>query len=100
MRKWFILIAAGPGEKLPEWPLPTHSASPTGDQQPFFTKKEAIKGLTPELHSLHNPGSLLTIDKEAQDAYKPLDRPINGSRSVYHHPDGKREFTQRELACI
>lgn len=100
MRKRFILIAAGPGEKLPEWPLPTHSASPTGDQQPFFTEKEAIEGLTPELHSLHDPGSLLTIDKEARDAYKPLDRPINGSGSVYHHPDGEREFTQRELACI
>lgn len=100
MRKRFILIAAGPGEKLPKWPTPTHSSSPTGDQQPFSTEKETIEGLTPELHSLHDPKSLPVIEKEARDADKPIDRPINGSGSVYHHPNGKRDLTQRELASL
>lgn len=100
MRKRFILIAAAPGEKLPKWPTPTHSPSPTGDQQLLFTEKEAIEGLTPELHSLHDPDSLPVMDCETRDAEKPIDRPVNGSGSVYHHPDGERDFTQRELACL
>lgn len=100
MRKRFILIAAGPGEKLPRWPTPTHSSNATGDQQPFLTERDAIEGLTPELHSLHDPDSLPVIDRESRDADKPIGRPINGSGSVYHHPDGKRDLTQRELACI
>lgn len=100
MRKRFILIAAGPGEKLPKWPTPTHSSSPTGGQQPLFTEKEAIEGLTPELHSLHDPDSLPTIKNEARDADQPINSPINGNGSVYHHADGERDFTQRELACL
>lgn len=100
IRKRFILIAAGPGEKLPSWPTPTHSSNPTGDQQPLFTERDAIGGLTSDLHSLHDPEILPMMDCETRDADKPMDKTINGSGSVYHHPDGERDFTQRELACI
>lgn len=100
VRKRFILIGAGPGETLPSWPTATHSATPTEDQWPLFTEWDAIGTLNPVLHSLHEPKSLQVMDFEERDADKPIQKPINTSGSVYHHPDGEREFTTRELACL
>ncbi|KAH8773643.1 S-adenosyl-L-methionine-dependent methyltransferase, partial [Diaporthe sp. PMI_573] len=100
VRKRFIMIGAGPGEKLPSWPAPTHSLDPTGDQQRFITEEEAISGLNPRLHSLHNPDSMRVINRAARDADKPIDSAISTSGSAYPHPDGEREFTLRELACL
>lgn len=100
MRKRMIVIAAGPGEALPSWPTPTHSSNPTGDQQPFLTEEQAISGLTPELHSLHDPKSLRVIDRMARDADKPMEFVIGSNGPGRPHPDGKREFTLRELASL
>ncbi|KKY33519.1 putative rip defective [Diaporthe ampelina] len=100
MRKRFLLLGAGPGETLPTWPAVTHSADPTGDQQPFVTEEEATGGLNSDLHSLHDPESLRAISRAPRDANKPLNTAINASGSVYHHPDGERGFTLRELACL
>ncbi|KAK2608095.1 hypothetical protein N8I77_006729 [Diaporthe amygdali] len=99
-RKRFIMIGAGPGETLPSWPIATHSLAPTGDQQPFKTEEEAIGGLRPELHSLHNPEELRTVNRSARNADKPLGTTISGGGSVFSHQDGEREFTIRELACL
>lgn len=100
VRKRFILIGAGPGEALPSWPTATHSSNPTEDQQPLFTEWDAIGTLNPVLHSMHEPKSLQVMDFEERDADKPIQSPINASGSVYHHPDGERDFTPRELACL
>lgn len=100
LRKRFIMIGAGPGEKMASWPTATHSLHPTGDQQPFNTEKEAIRGLSPVLHSLHNPESLLVINRATRDSGKPIDTMITVNGSGYHHPGGKRSFTLRELACL
>lgn len=100
MRKRFIMIASAPGEKLPSWPAATHSSDPTGDQQPFATEEDAIGGLTPELHSLHDPEALPVIDCAVRDASKPMDAAINASGSTNHHADGERDFTLRELASL
>lgn len=100
MRKRFIMIASAPGEKLPSWPAATHSSDPTGDQQPFATEEDAIGGLTPELHSLHDPEALPVMDCAVRDASKPMDAAINASGSTNHHADGERDFTLRELASL
>lgn len=101
MRKRIIMIAAGPGESLPSWPAATHSSDPTGDQEPFVTEEQVISGLTSQLHSLHDPESLRVINRRARDADKPMQYVIGGAGSVTHpHPDGKREFTLRELASL
>lgn len=100
MRKRFIMIASAPGEKLPSWPAATHSSDPTGDQQPFVTEEDAIGGLTPELHSLHDPEALPVMDCAVRDASKPTDAAINASGSTNHHADGERDFTLRELASL
>ncbi|KAG6360961.1 hypothetical protein INS49_012029 [Diaporthe citri] len=102
MRKRFIMIGAGPGETPISWPTATHSSNPTGDQRTFMTEEDAISRLTLELHSLHHPESLRfrTMDWKVRDADKPMDTPISSNGSVYYHPDGERDFTLRELACI
>lgn len=102
IRKRFIMIGTGPGEPPVSWPTATHSSNPTEDQRPFMTEEDAISRLTLELHSLHDPESLRfrTMDWKVRDAEKPMDTPINGNGSVYYHPDGERDFTLRELACI
>lgn len=102
IRKRFIMIGAGPGETPIPWPVATHSSNPTGDQRPFMTEEDAISRLTLELHSLHDPESLRVrvMDWKVRDAEKPIDTAINGSGSIYRHPDGERDFTLRELACI
>lgn len=100
MRKRIIMIAAGPGEILPSWPAPTHSSDPTGNQKPFVTEQETISGLRSQLHSLHNPEKLRVIDRRARDADKPVGFVIGSNGTVHPHPDGKREFTLRELASL
>lgn len=99
-RKRLIMIAAGPGEALAQWPTATHSLNPAEDQQPFKTEEEAISGLCPELHPLHNPEDVRELNRPARDADMPIGAPINASGSTYSHPDGDREFTLRELACL
>lgn len=103
LRRRFIMIGSGPGETPVSWPTVTHSSNPTGDQRPFMTEEDAISRLTLELHSLHDPESRLrarVLDWKVRDADQPMDSPINGNGSVYYHPDGERDFTLRELACI
>lgn len=100
IRNRFILIGAAPGETLPSWPTATHSPDPTEDQQPFRTEEEVISGLTPELHSLHDPDDMKVMDHVVRDARKPMDTAINGNGSTYHHPDGERDHTPRELASL
>ncbi|KAG8162014.1 hypothetical protein KVR01_007779 [Diaporthe batatas] len=102
VRKRVILVGAGPGEQLPSWPAATHSADPdpNADQKPFLTEEEAISGLNPNLHSLHEPDELPVVDRPARDADEPIPSVIGSHGSVYPHPDGEREFTLRELASL
>ncbi|KAI6780044.1 uncharacterized protein J7T54_007520 [Emericellopsis cladophorae] len=95
-----IMIAAAPGEKLPQFPEPTHSEACGQGLKSYNTIKRAIAGLRPtdDLHDLarvkrfyphkgrYNPdklGSTLTT---------------GGADFVYF--DGTRDFTLREIACL
>jgi DNA (cytosine-5)-methyltransferase 1 len=105
MRKRLIIIGAGPGEALPPWPPTTHSSDPHRgeDQRALVTERDAIRSLNPQLHSLHEPGTLRTVKRSARDAaadQQPINSPISADGSPHAHPGGRREFTARELACL
>ncbi|KAK5998800.1 Cytosine-specific methyltransferase HphIA-like protein [Cladobotryum mycophilum] len=100
-RKRLIMIAAGPGERLPPFPDPTHSENGGGGLKPFTTIRQAISGLR-HGHYWHN------IDSTKH--YEPLKPPLNadqlagtittGGSDAYYYPDGTRDFTVREYACL
>lgn len=99
-RKRLIIIAAAPGEKLPPFPEATHSENGEGGLQPFNTIGRAISGLRygDDLHDL----DLARRFRPRRPAYDPerLAPTITTGGTGTYHPDGRREFTLRELANL
>ncbi|KAM0472029.1 hypothetical protein ACHAPX_008976 [Trichoderma viride] len=99
-RKRLIMIAAAPGEKLPPFPQPTHSENGIGGLKPYTTIRKAISSIRvgDNLHDLNNV-------KYFQPRRPPLNADglagtiTTGGNEVYY-PDGTRDFTVREYACI
>ncbi|KAF4124578.1 DNA (cytosine-5)-methyltransferase 1 [Geosmithia morbida] len=103
-RKRLIMIAAAPGEKLPPFPEATHSEN--GDRRrglkPYTTIRQAISTIRPrsrdELHNLHSvrwhhpPRASYCPDRLAGTL-------TTGGPSLIY-PDGTRDFTLREQACL
>ncbi|KAL7787986.1 S-adenosyl-L-methionine-dependent methyltransferase [Trichoderma ceciliae] len=99
-RKRLIILAAAPGEKLPPFPRPTHSENGVGGLEPFTTIRRAISSIRAgdDLHNLANV-------KYFQPRRAPLDPDrlagtITTGGSEVYYPDGTRDFTIREYACI
>ncbi|KAJ5263410.1 hypothetical protein N7478_011015 [Penicillium angulare] len=102
MRRRLIIIAAGPGEKLPTLPTPTHGP-PGSLLRPFETIGGAIDDI-PDDALDHDPAKFLERSRNAHREEYPADRPAHtltcsGGAGNYH-PSGKRSFTIREAACI
>lgn len=99
-RKRLIILAAAPGEKLPPFPDATHSEDGVGGLKPYTTIRKAISSIRigDDLHNLDNV-------KHFQPRRPPLDADglagtiTTGGNDVYY-PDGTRDFTIREYACI
>ncbi|KAL7947908.1 S-adenosyl-L-methionine-dependent methyltransferase [Trichoderma barbatum] len=99
-RKRLIILAAAPGEKLPPFPKPTHSENGLGGLQPFTTIRKAISSVRvgDDLHNLDNV-------RYFQPRRAPLDPDrlagtiTTGGSNVYY-PDGTRDYTIREYACL
>ncbi|KAH8122839.1 S-adenosyl-L-methionine-dependent methyltransferase [Trichoderma asperelloides] len=99
-RKRLIILAAAPGEKLPPFPNATHSEDGVGGLKPYTTIRKAISSIRigDDLHNLDNV-------KHFQPRRPPLDADglagtiTTGGNDVYY-PDGTRDFTIREYACI
>lgn len=99
-RKRLIMLAAAPGEKLPPFPQPTHSENGVGGLKPYTTIRKAINSIRigDNLHDLNNV-------KYFQPRRSPLNADglagtiTTGGNEVYY-PDGTRDFTIREYACI
>ncbi len=59
-RRRLIMIGAGPGEKLPPFPKPTHSGNPQDNLMPLVTVKDCLSDIDRfKGHRLHNPEELL-----------------------------------------
>ncbi|UNI24348.1 DNA (cytosine-5-)-methyltransferase [Purpureocillium takamizusanense] len=99
-RKRLVVIAAAPGEALPPFPEPTHSERGGGGLQPFTTVRQAIRGIrnTDSLHDLHHirhfnpPRPRIPNDRLAGT--------ITTGSGDFYHPDGHRELSLREYACL
>lgn len=99
-RRRLIIIAAAPGEKLPPFPEATHSKNGQGGLKPFSTLRQAISGLR-DGDNLHDLDNVRYFDRR-RPALDPnrLAGTITTSGSDSYYPDGTREFTLRELACL
>ncbi|KOS18095.1 Modification methylase HphIA [Escovopsis weberi] len=99
-RKRLIMIAAGPGERLPPFPDDTHSETGAGGLKRFTTVRQAISGLR-RGDDLHNVAS-------TKHHYPPRPRlnadglmgTITTGGGEAYYPDGTRDFTLREYACL
>ena len=96
-RKRLVIFAACPGSILPDFPSPTHGPS----LLPFTTIQEAIRPMeTAENVTHHNPLSKRICQKAPYDAQTQLRGCITTNGGTGYHPEGSRQFTVRELACL
>ncbi|EEA26837.1 hypothetical protein TMatcc_004875 [Talaromyces marneffei ATCC 18224] len=98
MRRRLFIIAAGPGERLPTFPTPTHGP----DLLPYVTIKDAISNI-PRLADNHGPDNVAFQDGRTRAPYdeNTLAKTITcGGGDGNYHPSGLRPFTIRELACL
>ncbi|EFQ97221.1 modification methylase HphIA [Nannizzia gypsea CBS 118893] len=96
-RRRLVIIASGPGEELPNFPLPTHGDEP--GQLPPVTILDAISGI---------PST--APDHDLERAERPFHRPpynpcslaktLTCSGGDNFHPSGTRTFTLREAASL
>lgn len=100
-RPRLFIIAACPGETLPPFPRPTHSADTTSGLKPWKTINQAIRGI-PEEWADHNVDSCIERnytsfcgDKQANTICT-----AGQKKQQMYHPSGKRDFTAREFACL
>jgi len=106
-RRRLIMIGAGPGEKLPSFPEPTHSKGGEGGLKPFTTVRQAVAHLQnlPEQRLQLQKARQFNPPKPRWDPDKPLAYTItcNGggaAADMNHHWDGLRVFTPLELAAL
>ena len=101
-RRRLIIIGAGPGETLPDFPKPTHAKDGIGGLKPFVTARQALYplGSNPR-HGEDDRFTTFNPPKPAWDPDQPLSNTItcDGGKNNYYW-DGTREFTVREFALL
>ncbi|KAK3331017.1 S-adenosyl-L-methionine-dependent methyltransferase [Apodospora peruviana] len=98
-RKRLIMIGAGPGEKLPDFPPPTHGT----ETKPFVTVRQALAPLARlKHHPYHQPTRVMFgTPKQPWNADQPLRNTITTGGGKYNwFWDGTREFTVLEFAVL
>ncbi|CZT40862.1 uncharacterized protein RSE6_00528 [Rhynchosporium secalis] len=97
-RRRLIIVAACPGETLPEIPEYTHSASSSNGLKPFTSVRSVLRKI-PNQAPNHNVEAVDGRGKGEWDASGviPTITCDGGGRG---HPDGLRGFTDRELASL
>lgn len=104
LRKRLIMIGAGPGERLPPFPKPSHSeeGERQGGLKPFVTARRAINRIRARrgVDPLHNPRAMKRLHNPPWDADKILPRCITTSGGQNYHFSGMRDLTLRELATL
>ncbi|KAK0733660.1 S-adenosyl-L-methionine-dependent methyltransferase, partial [Lasiosphaeria miniovina] len=99
-RKRLIMIGAGPGEKLPPFPKPTHSVSNAEGLKPLVTVRKALAHVDRQQgHPHHRKGRYL-VEKTAWDPNQLLKYTITCGGGLNYHWSGKRDFTLLEYARL
>ncbi|KZZ90463.1 C-5 cytosine methyltransferase [Moelleriella libera RCEF 2490] len=99
-RKRLIILAAGPGERLPTYPPATHSASGGNSMMPYLTIRKALSKLSvgDDLHDLSST-QIFRPRRPALD-FDGLSGTICTASDTSYYPDGTRSYTLREHACL
>lgn len=104
-----VLTMRRPGERLPEFPKPTHStrSAPCSGLRPATTVNDCIASLEREPLDLSHPLDHAARVKPTSGMYpapydggEPLRCCVKTSGSESLHPSGRREFSARELAAL
>ncbi|KAK0668597.1 putative DNA methylase essential for RIP [Cercophora samala] len=103
-RRRLVIIGAGPGEKLPPFPPPTHSKTPEADGlKPIVTPYQALLPIKKFKCSLpmHNLATVPRYNppKPRWDPSKPVNT-ITCSGGQNYHWNGHRQFTDLEYAVL
>ncbi|KAH0367979.1 S-adenosyl-L-methionine-dependent methyltransferase, partial [Aureobasidium melanogenum] len=102
-RKRLIMIASCPGHPLPDFPMPTHAASPSEPVPGLRPSVTIAEALQPIRHNTpnHNPAALPARDLAPYSPQQLVRGCITTSGGQNNwHPSGKRHFTEREYACL
>ncbi|KAE8383199.1 S-adenosyl-L-methionine-dependent methyltransferase [Aspergillus bertholletiae] len=96
-RKRLIIIASGPGETLPPFPRPSYGPG----LKEYPTIHQAISDIplgTPD-HDVQ--GALgRDLNKPPYSPHQPAGTVTCGGGENNYHPSGRRNFTNREMACL
>jgi DNA (cytosine-5)-methyltransferase 1 len=101
-RRRLIIIGAGPGEKLPDFPDPTHSLGGAGGLKPIVTAHQA----TAPARAASQRDNPLNVKKPLNriqirwNPHTPIPRTITCSGGQNYHWSGKRDFTLLEYALL
>ncbi|KAK3693973.1 S-adenosyl-L-methionine-dependent methyltransferase [Podospora appendiculata] len=103
-RRRLIMIGAGPGEKLPPFPEPTHSKDHhlSHGLKPLVSAQQALAPIARLPGSiLHQPANQVFDEPRAPwDPENPLRFTITTGGTVNYYWDGKRDFTLLEYAIL
>ncbi|KAG8415460.1 hypothetical protein J3458_009306 [Metarhizium acridum] len=99
-RKRLIIIAAGPGEQLPSFPPATHSEKSKDGLRPYTTIRQVLSRIR-EGDDLHNLGTVAQFTpRRRASGFDTLLGTIAARWGSLYYPDGTRNFTLREYACL
>ncbi|KAM7221028.1 S-adenosyl-L-methionine-dependent methyltransferase, partial [Rhypophila decipiens] len=104
-RKRLIILGAGPGETLPDFPKPTHCLDRHGHHglKPFVSARQAIAHLDDNWDWDYGPDHQylpLRMRKPPWDPDRLMNTITCGGGHNNHHWDGEREFTTLEFAAL
>ncbi|KAK3354607.1 RIP defective [Neurospora tetraspora] len=106
-RRRLIMIGAGPGEKLPPFPAPTHSPDVSrnrrhGGLKSLTTARQALAAIDGRRrYPLHQPYlQQFPIPRAPWDGDKPLPYTVTCGAAENYHWSGERQFTPLEYALL
>ncbi|ROT37527.1 S-adenosyl-L-methionine-dependent methyltransferase, partial [Sodiomyces alkalinus F11] len=103
-RKRLIMLGAGPGEKLPDWPPHTHSETGRDGLRKYTSIRQALRKINNHIERT-DPHHRPVITAGAADAIVSdpdgiLRRCMTTSGGQNRHYSGTRNYTNREFACL
>ncbi|KAK1758426.1 S-adenosyl-L-methionine-dependent methyltransferase [Echria macrotheca] len=99
-RRRVIIIGAGPGERLPPFPGPTHNEDCTGGLQRYKTVREALEPLRRRPLRDHRLHVAAPKNYRPWCPDLPLPRTITCNGGQNYHWSGRRDFSLQEYALL